>query len=344
MSLFRDLPPIESKDGAGEGGSGSQGPAQAGHEPAKTGAAWVRPEFAPNLRRHRVAKPAVRRPALAAFSERDDNSNEGKAAEERDRSSLAPSSASTVSVVKPPVPLLNPKHPHSTPQRPDLLISKWEAIAMAGERPLEKPSGLGGRPAAPSLSLAEYMPMPLRPRGKHSSKRVTGTGFEPFAEYCPAAPNNYQQYKDWSAREKKLRTEHHAHISKNSVNDDDDEDEYEDDGDEFDHERKSECGVTGELRRDPGIPSTRIALTNMADVVDDELELETREECAAFGEVIRCTVSSIDDSEDLLSPFERVRVLVEFADLASATRAQEALDQRFFDGRHISAVFVRPED
>ncbi|KAJ2873843.1 Splicing factor 45 [Coemansia aciculifera] len=350
MSLFRDLPPIESKDGVGEGESESLGAAQIGSEPAKKNvtATWVRPEFVPNLRRHRAVKPVVRRPALAAFAEYNDNGNDDRSNAEgrdnkdrRDQSSLATGGAGSTSVVKPPVPLLNSKHPHSLPQRPESLISKWEAISTAGAKPLEQPSGLGARSTALSLSLAGYMPKTLRLRGKHPGKRMHESGFEPFAEYCPAAPNDYQSYKDWAAREKKLRAEHQALSIKAKA--DNDEDEGDDDDYEYEDEREGLCGAAGELHRDPGEPSTCILLTNMADVVDNELELETREECAAFGEVIRCTISTIDDNDDLLSPFERVHVLVEFADLASATRAQEALDQRFFDGRHISAEFVRPE-
>ncbi|KAJ2063169.1 hypothetical protein GGI17_001905 [Coemansia sp. S146] len=347
MSLFRNLPPIESKDGVGEGESESLGAPQVGSKPAKKNATtttWVRPEFVPNLRRHRAVKPVVRRPALATFAEHNDNGNddrndaEGRGNEgQQDQSSLATDGAGSTSVVKPPVPLLSSKHPHSLPQRPEALISKWEAIATAGAKPLEQPSGLGVRSTALSLSLAEYMPKTLRLRGKHPDKRMHESGFEPFAEYCPAAPNDYQSYKDWVAREKKLRAEHQALGIKDKADNDEDGYGYED-------ERESLCGTTSELRRDPGEPSTCILLTNMADVVDDELELETREECAAFGEVIRCTISTVDDNDDLLSLFERVRVLVEFADLASATRAQEALDQRFFDGRHISAEFVRPEE
>ncbi|KAJ2623871.1 hypothetical protein GGF44_005291, partial [Coemansia sp. RSA 1694] len=216
-------------------------------------------------------------------------------------------------------------HPHSLPRRPELLMSKWEAIVAAGgaKQSLDSASGTGGKSAALPHSLAEYMPIASRLRAKHAGKRVCEAAFDPFAEYCPAAPNDYQVYKDWVAREKQLRSE------RQSLGNDDYEEEEEEEEEEYEEEN---------VRRDPGEPSTCIVLSNMADVVDDGLELETREECAAFGTVVRCTISTGEDES--VSSFEQIRVLVEFADLESAIRAQEALDQRFFDRRHISAEFV----
>ncbi|KAJ2747015.1 hypothetical protein GGI20_000911 [Coemansia sp. BCRC 34301] len=300
MSLFGNLPPIETEDGNAE----REAQACGGSElPAKKSTAWVRPEFAPNLRRHRAAaKPAAKQqPAPAAFEAEDGNQT------------------CSPSVVRPPVPLLNPKHPHSLPQRPELLMSRWEAIAAAGAKPLEKAGSSGARAtAALSFSLAEYLPVASRHRARHTGKRAGEAEFDPLAEYCPAAPNGYQAYKDWAAREKQRRTERQSH--------------YE--GEEGEEEDGGE-----DIRRDPGEPTTCIVLTNMADVVDDGLELETHEECAAFGTVVRCIASTIDDGS--LAPFEQIRVFVEFAELEAAIRAQAALDQRLFDGRHISAKFVR---
>ncbi|KAI7834983.1 hypothetical protein BX661DRAFT_9397 [Kickxella alabastrina] len=125
--------------------------------------------------------------------------------------------------------------------------------------------------------------------------------FEPFEEYNAAAPNNYQTYKTWLQHHKRERR----------------------------LDRKRQIPI--------GEPSMCIVLTNMADDIDDSLEAETEEECSAFGRVVHCVATTVDNPG---SPFEGVLIYVQFADLDSAARARDALDQRYFDGRHISATFV----
>ncbi|KAJ2889269.1 Splicing factor 45 [Coemansia aciculifera] len=150
------------------------------------------------------------------------------------------------------------------------------------QRSEKKAGGEGGGGGTSLFSLSEYLP---RLGGGGSKQRRASRGFDPFAEYCAAAPNEYERVKVWQKQ-----------------------------------------------RRDVGmVPSKCIVLRNMTDVVNDGLEAETREECEAFGEVVRCTVAEEQESV--------VVVVVEFGSVEAAVRAREALDQRFFDGRHISAQF-----
>ncbi|KAJ2502693.1 Splicing factor 45 [Coemansia sp. RSA 1972] len=151
-------------------------------------------------------------------------------------------------------------------------------------------------------TLAEYMPPTTKP-GK----------FDPHAEYNPALPNTYQLYKQWV--EEQHAMSHEPHFS-----------EEEHDTDESSDERNA------------GEPSEYILLTNMADEIDKDLEHETKEECRVFGDVVQCTAALVEVDD----PYERVQVIVQFADVQSAARAQHALDRRFFDGRHISATFHHP--
>ncbi|KAJ2001323.1 Splicing factor 45 [Coemansia thaxteri] len=284
MSLFSNLPPIETK-GEDEGPQRSQAIGGGGGGGGTGSTVWARPEFAPNLRRPRALG---KRPAAV--------------------------------VAEAAVPQLNPKHPHSMPQNPEALMTKWgAAMATAGSsKKLEQTGGVRGRRVSSSshqpsdgpaavVSLAEHLPSALS-RARGGGRRASRTGFEPYAEYCPSAPNDYQAYRSWRVQQK---------------NQPQAEEEEED------------------RVRDVGEPSARIVLTNMADEVDSDLEAETRQECEAFGEVVRCTaLLSADEGGGDVGRFERVRVVVEFGELAAAVRAREALDQRFFAGRHISAQFV----
>ncbi|KAJ2084432.1 hypothetical protein H4R24_000062 [Coemansia sp. RSA 988] len=224
----------------------------------------------------------------------------------------------TSATPNPKVPPSNPKHPHAMPQDPIALMSRWKAAAAAvadddvgdttGEklsRPLPKQNS-----SVVLDSLAEYMP----PLPKHKPKGGL-VQFVPQGEYNPAAPNDYQSYKTWLEHQRQLiQDEHHS----DSTDSEDAEDEYD--------------------RTSVGEPSSCLVLTNMADVIDDDLIHETAEECRVFGAVVRC--DAVVD-EDCTHRFRQVRVLVEFAEVDAAVKAQMALDRRFFDGRHISASFYR---
>ncbi|KAJ3187695.1 hypothetical protein HDU85_006088 [Gaertneriomyces sp. JEL0708] len=84
--------------------------------------------------------------------------------------------------------------------------------------------------------------------------------------------------------------------------------------------------------------SNVVLLTNMvgAGEVDPDLEQETAEECGRFGKVVRCAVFEVPYQ---VPDNESVRIFVEFADSASAARAQAELNGRFFGGRVVQASF-----
>ncbi|KAJ2235374.1 hypothetical protein H4R99_006051 [Coemansia sp. RSA 1722] len=212
------------------------------------------------------------------------------------------------------------KHPHSLPRDPASLISRWNAVCNEAQHTPAQETLTDSNNNAPTttvqqqqqehFSLSEYMPViPHVQRSGQGSKTGSlgnGTqvddGFDPFEEYNPAAPNSYHAYKNWLGLKKKERKQNSRRLA-----------------------------AAGE-------PSVCIMLTNMADDIDDSLERETQEECEAFGQVQRCKALVYQEAEQ---PYERVRLYVEFSDMAAASRAREALDQRFFDGRHISAIFVQ---
>lgn len=177
------------------------------------------------------------------------------------------------------VPALNPKHPHTVPQNTDELLSKWEAVVSKAPAATTATSCNNC-----NTSLTKYLPKPP----SHKQRRAKGmSGFDPFAEYSPVAPNDYQQCKKWMK----------------------------------DRKTSTNC----------------VILTNMADEIDPELETETREECVAFGKVVRCKA---------IIYHEQASVFVEFAKVESAMLARQALDSRLFGGRRIPVVFVAsmPED
>jgi splicing factor 45 len=80
-----------------------------------------------------------------------------------------------------------------------------------------------------------------------------------------------------------------------------------------------------------------ILLTNMVAPgdVDEDLEEETKEECAKYGEVNKCVIFELPDR----SPDEAVRIFLEFKTLPSAIKALTDLNGRFFGGRSVRATF-----
>lgn len=80
-----------------------------------------------------------------------------------------------------------------------------------------------------------------------------------------------------------------------------------------------------------------ILLTNMVGPgdVDEELEAETKEECAKYGEVNKCLIFELPNR----SPEEAVRIFLEFKTLPSAIKALTDLNGRFFGGRSVKATF-----
>ncbi|KAJ2513114.1 hypothetical protein GGI11_004516 [Coemansia sp. RSA 2049] len=325
MTLFGNLPPPEpKKEQTGQRGTDTRNDAavQNNDKPSVSARSWAAPEFIPNLRRQQRA-------------------------------------AAVNGTARP----LNPKHPHSLPQNPEQLISKWEAVKAADKAPLERAAPAAAASAVATTtkhmpdSLAQYLPATQ----KTPKSRLYGSGgvpdaFDPFDEYNPIVPNDYQMYKAWIADEKKRRAQVKRHmvevkargndINLSNVSDDSDIDSDTDSDTDSDSDGNSNSSGrkadAGQQERDPGRPSVWVVLTNMADEIDEDLERETVEECSTFGKVVRCMaeyVSGADEANSRTSRFERVRVVVEFAELDAAIRAREAIDRRFFDGRHISATF-----
>ncbi|KAI8324859.1 hypothetical protein GQ54DRAFT_41471 [Martensiomyces pterosporus] len=327
MSLFGDLPPPSTKNSdITEGGKKTSAAESGKDEVGASKRTWAAPAFAPVLRRHKAAKPSANAAVRSAFPANEDND---------DSKQVAPNGPAvgrrSDSRVQPTVPLLNPKHPHSLPHDPASLISKWADVASENEVK-QQPMGVGGG-SAKALSLAEYMPGV--PRHKTKGKGIANEAdFVPFEEYNPAYPNNYQTYRRWIEREKQLRIQRAQQQQQRRQ------------AEEGQHSDANEEHYRSPVRRrDAGEPSRLLMLTNMADEIDDLLEKETMEECEAYGAVLRCVASVADQGkEEELSAFERIQVLVEFEDIEAAVRAREALDQRFFDGRHISATFLPSQD
>lgn len=94
-------------------------------------------------------------------------------------------------------------------------------------------------------------------------------------------------------------------------------------------------------------PSRVLLLRNMVGPgeVDDELEGEVRDECAAkYGPVVQvlifeCISAGSGSSSAALPPEEAVRIFVEFVDLHSAARALAGLEGRYFGERRLAAGF-----
>lgn len=75
--------------------------------------------------------------------------------------------------------------------------------------------------------------------------------------------------------------------------------------------------------------------------VDDELHVETKEECAKHGPVRECLIFEVQGTE--LPEEERVRIFVAFEKQESAVKAYVAMNGRFFGGRQIQASFFDEE-
>ncbi|KAJ2851424.1 Splicing factor 45, partial [Coemansia erecta] len=336
MTLFGNLPPPEPKKGREDQQRADTDDASAllpssgknatrdhsrpshnanGSSSSTIARSWALPEFIPNLRRpHKAARTA------AAPSAKTIGLHTAPRSEEERK-------------------LLSPKHPHSMPQNPEQLISKWNAVIEAGEAPLEqavRPTSSATTARLPQ-SLAEYLPVSQKVQ-KQKLRSAPGQPnvFDPFEDYSPLAPNDYRAYKEWIAGEKQRRVKERNVMLQAGAHDAGCYSASCSEGSSSDISNEED-----RPKRDPGQPSVRVILTNMADEVDEDLERETMGECSTFGEVVQCvaeTAACVDGSDKRESRYERVRVVVEFAELDAAIRAQEALDQRFFDGRHISAT------
>ena len=104
-------------------------------------------------------------------------------------------------------------------------------------------------------------------------------------------------------------------------------------------------GVVGGAAAAASAPQPRqeesrvVCLANMvgAGEVDAVLRDETKEECEMYGKVLGVRIFERDAAAARARPDDAVRIFVRFADTASALRARNAIDGRFFGGRTVRA-------
>ncbi|NXQ96157.1 SPF45 factor, partial [Sagittarius serpentarius] len=84
-------------------------------------------------------------------------------------------------------------------------------------------------------------------------------------------------------------------------------------------------------------PTKVVLLRNMvgAGEVDEDLEVETKEECEKYGKVGKCVIFEIPGAPD----DEAVRIFLEFERVESAIKAVVDLNGRYFGGRVVKACF-----
>uniref|UniRef100_G1Q205 Splicing factor 45 n=1 Tax=Myotis lucifugus TaxID=59463 RepID=G1Q205_MYOLU len=84
-------------------------------------------------------------------------------------------------------------------------------------------------------------------------------------------------------------------------------------------------------------PTKVVLLRNMvgAGEVDEDLEVETKEECEKYGKVGKCVIFEIPGAPD----DEAVRIFLEFERVESAIKAVIDLNGRYFGGRVVKACF-----
>jgi len=73
--------------------------------------------------------------------------------------------------------------------------------------------------------------------------------------------------------------------------------------------------------------------------VDDDLQAETMEECAKYGQVEQVAIFEVQDPD--FNEKESVRIFVRFNNQASSIKACLDMDGRFFGGRHVHACFYK---
>lgn len=84
-------------------------------------------------------------------------------------------------------------------------------------------------------------------------------------------------------------------------------------------------------------PTKVVCLRNMVGKgeVDDELQVETSDECSKYGTVVKCLIYEMHNVQD----DEAIRIFIEFDRLQSAIKALVDLNGRFFGGRSVKASF-----
>nr|KAF6432226.1 RNA binding motif protein 17 [Rousettus aegyptiacus] len=103
---------------------------------------------------------------------------------------------------------------------------------------------------------------------------------------------------------------------------------------EKDASKKSDSNPLTEILK---CPTKVVLLRNMvgAGEVDEDLEVETKEECEKYGKVGKCVIFEIPGAPD----DEAVRIFLEFERVESAIKAVVDLNGRYFGGRVVKACF-----
>uniref|UniRef100_F7A8J6 Splicing factor 45 n=5 Tax=Cercopithecidae TaxID=9527 RepID=F7A8J6_MACMU len=106
------------------------------------------------------------------------------------------------------------------------------------------------------------------------------------------------------------------------------------DATEKDASKKSDSNPLTEILK---CPTKVVLLRNMvgAGEVDEDLEVETKEECEKYGKVGKCVIFEIPGAPD----DEAVRIFLEFERVESAIKAVVDLNGRYFGGRVVKACF-----
>ncbi|XP_021573669.1 splicing factor 45 isoform X3 [Carlito syrichta] len=105
-------------------------------------------------------------------------------------------------------------------------------------------------------------------------------------------------------------------------------------GESPDASKKSDSNPLTEILK---CPTKVVLLRNMvgAGEVDEDLEVETKEECEKYGKVGKCVIFEIPGAPD----DEAVRIFLEFERVESAIKAVVDLNGRYFGGRVVKACF-----
>jgi len=161
--------------------------------------------------------------------------------------------------------------------------------------------------------------------------------WDPHEEYDPIAPNSYEilqsdylkaaeqkLLEEVMAKQNRLSTTQPGKIDTNLLSALDDLDEIE----------EEMQGPT---------PTRVLLLQNMVGPgeVDDDLEIETKEECSKYGEVVKCLIFEIPHKR--VPDDQAVRIFVEFTSPQSALKASNDLNGRYFGGRVVKASFYDVE-
>uniref|UniRef100_H2ZBN3 Splicing factor 45 n=1 Tax=Ciona savignyi TaxID=51511 RepID=H2ZBN3_CIOSA len=106
---------------------------------------------------------------------------------------------------------------------------------------------------------------------------------------------------------------------------------------DYQREQQEKKSVTDLLKN----PTKVICLRNMVGPgeVDDDLELETKEECSKYGSVNKCLIYEMQGLPD----DEAIRIFIEFDRIESAIKSLVDLNGRFFGGRTVKASFYEVE-